>query len=89
MRLCPVVPSDTRIAAHGSMAIGYRQLYKSPQHCAAKAAFVLLTGIRNPGLRPYLLMPVVPSDTRIAAHASMAAILVPSGDLYSSLTVGR
>ena len=44
---------------------------------------MLLTGIRNPGLRPYLLIPVVPSDARISAHASMAAILAPSGDLYT------
>ena len=33
-----------------------------------------------------MLIPVVPSDARISAHASMAAILAPSGDLCSKYT---
>ena len=57
--------------------------YKSTRHSAAEAAPVPLTGIRNPSLRLYLLIPVVPSDARISAHASMAAILSPVGDLYT------
>ena len=30
-----------------------------------------------------MLIPVVPADARIVALASMAAILAPSGDLYT------
>ncbi len=82
----PVVPSDAQMAVYASMAVAHRHLYKSAQHCAAGAACVLLSGIRIPvpPRRHYMLIPVVPSDDRIAAHASMAAILSPSGDLYST-----
>ena len=44
---------------------------------------MLLTGIRNSGLWPYLLIPVVPSDKHVSACASTASTCLPSGDLYT------
>ena len=31
----PVVPSDAQVAVYAGKPAAYRQLYKSPQHCAA------------------------------------------------------